>query len=367
MNKKLKITIKLIAAIIILFVFIGTIVFLYTKSRKKPIVYQTKQPIVTDIIKKTVATGSVVPRKEITIKPRISGIIEKIYVEPGDLIEKDGLIAKIKIIPDMIKLNNAESRFKKSKINLNDAKKTYIRQKGLFDKKIISESKFLEYELLYHTAREEYESAEKNLQLIRDGMTQKSNQNTNTLIRSTINGTILEVPVKEGISVIETNTFNAGTTIAVVADMKDMIFNGKVDESEVGKIKLGMDLILSIGAIEDEIFDAKLEYISPKGIVENSTTKFEIRAKLKLNKKYFLRAGFSANADIVLDRKNKVLALNESLLQFEGEKIFVEIEANPNHYEKRYIETGLSDGINIEIKSGLTENEKIKVWNSVVK
>ena len=237
----------------------------------------------------------------------------------------------------------------------------------MFDKKIISESKFLEYELLYHTAREEYESAEKNLQLIRDGITQKSNQNTNTLIRSTIDGTILEVPVKEGVSVIETNTFNAGTTIAVVADMKDMIFNGKVDESEVGKIKLGMDLILTIGAIEDEIFSAKLEHISPKGIVENSTTKFEIRAKLKLNKDHFLRAGFSANADIVLDRKNKVLAINESLLQFEGEKIFVEIETNPNRYEKRYIDTGLSDGINIEIKSGVTEKEKIKVWNSVIK
>jgi len=228
-------------------------------------------------------------------------------------------------------------------------------------------SKYQEYEMAYNSAKEELDASENNLQLIKDGVTKNQGEKTNTLIRSTIDGMILDIPVKEGKSVIETNNFNAGTTIAVIADMMEMIFKGKVDESEVGKIKTGMNLILSVGAVEKDKFDAVLEYISPKGVSEEGAIQFEIRAKMKLKKSHFIRVGYSANADIVLEKKDSVLAINESLLQFEGDRVFVEVEDRPQQFEKRYIEVGLSDGINIEIVKGLTKKDKVKVWNKVKK
>jgi len=351
---------------LILVVFGGTLVFLYHKSQKKPIIFETQTPYVTNIVKKTVATGSIVPRKEIEIKPQVSGIVEEIYVEAGDKLKKNDLIAKIKIIPNMISLNNAEARFNQAVINLEDTKRECDRRYKLYKKRIISTSEYQEYEMAYNSAKEELDAAENNLQLIREGVTKNPGDETNTLIRSTIDGMILDVPVKEGRSVIETNNFNEGTTIAVVADMKEMIFKGKVDESEVGKIKPGMNLILSVGAIEKEKFNAELEYISPKGVAEEGAIQFEIRARVNLKESHFIRAGYSANADIVLEKRNSVLAVKEGLLQFEGEKVFVEVENDPRQFEKKYIELGLSDGINIEIVSGLSKDAKIKVWNKVM-
>ena len=363
----MKSILKILAVALILVVFIGTIIFLYNKSRKKPVVFKTATPFETSIIKKTVATGSVAPRKEIEIKPQVSGVVEKIYVESGDVVKKGTPIAKIKIIPDMVTLNNAEARLKKAGLNLKDTRRECERRKTLFKKGIIAESEFLQFELAYNNAKEELEAAENNLNLIREGVALKYADTTNTLIRSTIDGMVLDIPVEEGNFVTETNPFNAGTTIASVADMREMIFKGKVDESDVGKIKPGMDLILSIGAIEDEKFDASLEYIAPKGVEEKGAVQFEIKAKLKLKPSHFIRAGYSANADIVLEKKDKVLAINESLLQFESETPFVEVETAPQQFEKRYIELGLSDGINIEVISGLTAEDKIKVWNSPLK
>lgn len=356
----MKTILKIIATLIIAGVFVGTIVYLYKKSQAKPVVYTTVSPITSDIIKKTVATGSVVPRKEIDIKPKVSGIVEEIYVEPGDMVKKDDLIARVKIIPDMINLNNAESRVKRAEIQLEEARKNHVRYKELFDKNVVAEAEYLTYDIAYRSAKEEMEAAEDNLQLIREGATRKAGQVTNTLIRSTIDGMVLAVPVEEGNSVIESNTFNDGTTIATVADMSEMIFEGKVDESEVGKIKEGMDLILSIGAIETEKYSAILERIAPKGVAENGAIQFEIRAAVELKSDQFIRAGYSANADIVLERRDKVLAINESLLQFEGDTTFVEVEIAPQTYEKRMIKTGLSDGIIIEVLEGLSKEDKIK-------
>ncbi|MBA7528912.1 hypothetical protein ES705_21104 [subsurface metagenome] len=265
----------------------------------------------------------------------------------------------------MISLNNAETRLNLSRINLNDTKRELDRRYKLYEKGIISASQYQEYEMAYNSAREEMDAADNNLQLIKAGVRKNPGEETNTLIRSTIDGMILDIPVKEGKSVIETNNFNAGTTIAVIADMMEMIFKGKVDESEVGKIKAGMNLILSVGAVEKEKFNAILEYISPKGVEEEGAIQFEIRAKMDLKKSHFIRAGYSANADIVLEKKDSVLAINESLLQFEGDRVFVEVENKPQQFEKRYIEVGLSDGINIEIVKGLSKEDKIKVWNKV--
>lgn len=357
MKKILKITL----IVVIIGIFAWTIYFLYQKSQPDPVVFETKSAEITNIIKKTVATGSVVPRKEIEIKPQVSGIVEAVYIEPGTVVKNGDLIAKVRIIPNMINLNNAEARLDQAKINFEDAELIYNRQKKIFDEGVIPAAEFQQYGIALNRAKSELNSAENNLQLIREGVTKDSENTTNTLIRSTIEGMVLDVPVEEGNSVIESNTFNAGTTIAVVADMGEMVFEGKVDETEVGKIKTGMNLLLTIGAIEETKFNAYLEYISPKGIEENGAIQFEIKAAVELQKDYFVRAGYSANADIVLARKDSVLAIEESLLIFEDDSVFVEIETAPEVYEKRLLEVGLSDGISIEVISGVTKEEKIKV------
>ncbi|HAF28673.1 MAG TPA: efflux transporter periplasmic adaptor subunit [Bacteroidales bacterium] len=357
----MKKVLRIILLVIIIGVFIATIYFLYQKSKKEPVVFVTETPFITDIIKKTVATGSVVPRKEIEIKPQVSGIIEEIYIEPGDIVKNGDLIAKVRIIPNMINLNNAEARLDQAKIDYEDAKMVYDRQKRIFDEGVIPAAEFQQYEIALNRAKSELNSAENNLQLIKEGVTKDSKSSTNTLIRSTIEGMVLDVPVEQGNSVIESNTFNAGSTIAVVADMGEMIFEGKVDETEVGKIRTGMNLILTIGAIEETTFNAFLEYISPKGVEENGAIQFEIKAAVELKKDYFIRAGYSANADIVLTRKDSVLAVKESLLIFDEDSVFVEVEKEMQVYEKIPVEVGLSDGINIEIISGVTKEDKIKV------
>lgn len=358
----MKKVLRIVVLVVIIGAIGGTMFFLYQKSKKKPVIYEVKTPFISNVIKKTVATGSVVPRKEIQIKPQVSGIVEEVFIEAGQQVKKGDLIARVKIIPNMVELNNAESRLNKAKINYEDAKVVYERQKKVYEQGVIPEAEFQQFRLTYLNSLEEMESAESNLQLIKEGVSKKAGTATNTLIRSTIEGMVLDVPVEVGNSVIESNTFNEGTTIASVADMGEMIFEGKVDETEVGKLKLGMPLILSIGAIDEEQFDAELEYIAPKGKEENGAIQFEIKADVKLKENSFIRAGYSANADIVLDRKDSVMVIPESLIQFEkeGDSAYVEIETKPQVFEKRYIKTGLSDGVNIEVKEGVGIKDKIK-------
>jgi len=351
---------KILGIVIIIGIFGYTIYFLYQKSQTEPVVYETTSATVTNIIKKTTATGSVVPRREIEIKPVVSGIVDELYIEEGNMVKKGDLLAKIRIIPNMINLNNAKSRVDVAKINLKDAKRNYERQLGLFEKGVIAKADYESYEVIYHNAREELETAEETFELIKEGQIKNSGTPTNTLVRSTIDGMVLDIPVEIGYQVIEANNFNAGTTIASIADMGEMIFEGNIDESEVGKISEGMPLILTIGALEDVTFDATLEHISPKGQEVNGAIQFEIKADVALRDDNFIRAGYSANADIVLDRVDSVLAIKESLLVFEDDTVYVEIETSPQQFEKRYIETGLSDGITIEIISGLKKEDKIK-------
>ena len=353
---------KALGIIIIIVVFGGTILFLYNKSKPQQEVFEIVSPFYTDVISKTVATGAVVPRKEIDVKPQVSGIITDLYVQAGDIITKNQVIAKIEIIPEMVELNSAESRLNQANINFEDAKVDYERQQKLFDDDVISYDEFKQAKVAYDSAKEELETAGNNLELIKNGVTKKAGSTTNTLVRSTIEGMVLDVPVKEGNSVIQSNTFNDGTTIAIIADMQDMIFEGKVDETEVGKIQEGMPIELEIGAIEKEKFDAILTYIAPKGVEENGAIQFEIKADVSLLKDQFIRSGYSANANIVLDRKDNVLVIPESVLKFEGDIPYIEILVNEveNIYERRNVQVGLSDGINIEITDGLDENDKIK-------
>lgn len=361
---------KKVIRIVILICFVVLVVagfgYLYQKSNQKEVIYETKSPEVGNIIKKTVATGNVVPRKEIEIKPQVSGIVDELYVEAGDLVKNGDLLARVRIIPDMVSLNNAENRLNVAKLRLDDAKLVYDRQRKVYEQGVIAEADYQRHRTDFYQAQEEVEAAESNLQLIKEGASKKAGNVTNTLIRSTIAGMVLDVPVEVGTRVIEANTFNAGTTIANVAYMGEMIFKGKVDESEVGKIKVGMNLMLTIGAIEGHQFDAILEYISPKGKEENGAIQFEIKAAVSLDDAHFIRANYSANADIVLDKRDSVMVIPEGLVKFEqdGKVAYVEVEKSPQSFERQDVKLGLSDGIKVEVLDGLSKDSKIKVPQS---
>ncbi len=354
-----------ILMVVVLVALVGWVVYyLYNQTKKSPLVFETKRPEVTNIIKKTVATGSIVPRKEILIKPQESGIITEIYVQPGDVVTHGDLLAKIQIVPEMLQVNEAENRLDKARLAYENAKIEFERSKELYDNKVIPESQFFNDKLSFQTFEKDLESAENNLELIKEGVIKKAGAQTNTLIRATTPGMVLDVPIEIGNSVIKSNTFNDGTTIALVADMGEMVFEGKVDETEVGKIKEGMQLLLTIGALDEEEFKANLEFISPKGVEENGAIQFEIKAAVELQEGSFVRAGYSATADIVLDRRDSVITVQEKLITFKDDSTFVEIMTGPQIFEKRIVKTGLSDGINIEIMEGLSEEDEVKVPRS---
>jgi HlyD family secretion protein len=353
-----KFFIRLLIALVAI-IFIWTAFFLYGKSQEKPVVYISDAVFKTTIAKKTVAVGKVIPRREVEIKSQVSGVVEKLYVVAGQSINKGDIIAKITLAPNMVQLNQAESQLEQARLNLDNIKTEYERQKKLFDQKLISSSEFNKQTLQFDLYRESVAAAENNVLLLKKGATKKSDKVSN-MIPATVTGMVLDLPFKEGAFIVETSSFGSGTTIATLADMQDMIFEGLVDESEVGKIKEGMELILNVGALEGEPYTAILEYISPKGITDQGTIKFQIRAAVKLNDKLFLRANYSANADIVLEKRENTLAINERNLIIEDKNYFVEVETGPQKFEKRSIKTGLSDGINIEVLEGLKEGDKIK-------
>lgn len=339
--------------------FLGTLVFLYSKSQQKPVVYQLDSPTRMTIIKKTVATGKVIPRREIEVKSQVSGVVEKLYVVAGQEVKKGQTIARISLRPNMISVSQAEAQVQSAKTSLKNQALDLERYRGLLQQKLISELDFNKYRTEYQLQEEAVAAAENTLLLLKTGKSRNAT-NVSNMIPATIDGTVLDVPNKEGAFILETSTFQAGTTLATLADMTDMIFEGLVDESEVGKLKQGMELVLNIGALPGKPFNATLEFIAPKGVTDQGTIKFTIRAAVTLDKELFLRSNYSANADIVLDRRENALGINEGDLLIEGNKTFVEVQTTPQNFEKREIRTGLSDGINIEVVSGLTENDKIK-------
>jgi len=350
-----------VLVIIILVVsFFGVGYILIKKSMKPTVTFESEFPFYTNIIRKTVATGSITPRKEIEVKSQVSGVVEKLFVQAGDIVKNNDVIAKIKIIPNVVMLNNAEMRLKTALINFKNAQIEMNRQNKLFEEKVISEQEHNQYELEYNLRQQEVEAAENNLELVKEGAS-KNTGTVSNIVHATAEGMVIDVPVKEGSFVIESNTFNEGTTIASVANMNDIIFEGNVDESEIGKIKEGMNLEIKIGALQDEKVNAELEYISPKGIALDGAIQFEIKAAVIMRENLFLRAGYSANADIVLEQKDSVLAIEERNLIFENEKTYVEIETGEQQFEKTEIQTGLSDGINVEVLSGLNAHQKIKI------
>lgn len=358
----------LIPLIVLIVIVLGAgayvVYYLYQEEQQDPVVYQTAAPYTGSIVNKSVATGSVTPRTEVEIKPNISGIISELLVEAGDTVRTGDLIARVKVIPDMVSLNNAENRVNRAQIAVENAQQDYDRNQALLEQGVISPADFLPVETARRNAQEELNAAQENLAIVREGASKRAGKASLTNVRSTIDGMILDVPIKEGNSVIEANNFNDGTTIASVADMRDLIFLGKVDESEVEKLETGMDLIVSVGAIEGRTFPAGLEYISPKGIEENGAIQFEIKAALRLETGEFIRAGYSANADVVLDRRDSVLVISEGLIQFDdARQPFVEVKVGEGQWERRDVELGLSDGMQVEVLGGVAEGDSIKQWN----
>jgi len=363
----MKKVVTIIVLLVIVALFGGSLFYLYQKNQESPEVFKTESPTTQTIVKKTMATGTLVPREEVDIKPNISGVVDRLFVKAGDNVEVGDMIAQLKVVPNITNLNSAKNQVRQSKINLENEKKVFNRQKELYEKGVISENDFDLAKNSYDNALQTVKAAEENLEIISTGTTQDAGNAATTEIKARISGMVLDVPVEVGNQVIEANNFNEGTTIATIAKTDDMIFQGKVDESEVGKIKEGLPLEITVGAIEDETFNAILDYISPKGTEENGAVQFDIEGSLKKTKGIFIRAGLSANASIILERSTDVLAISESLVQFEKEtkEPFVEVEVGDQQFEKKMLELGLSDGINVEVISGVEESDKIKVWNRV--
>ena len=354
---------KIIAASVVALIFIGTFVFLWIKSRPQPVVYSEFEASYGDLRKTTVLTGKIEPRNEVNVKPQISGIISEIVKEAGQTVQAGEVIAKVKVIPDMSQLSSAQSRLRLADINLKQAKTDYERERVLYDKGLVSADEYDKINQTYQQAREERAAAEDNLEVVRDGVSRSNANASSTLIRSTITGVILDIPVKVGNSVILSNTFNDGTTIATVANMGDHIFRGNIDETEVGQVTTGMPMKITVGALQNLHFDAHLEYIAPKAVDNNGANQFEIKAAVTRAGQNRMRSGYSANAEIVLAEAQHVLTVPESTIEFSGKDTFVYVvkgSGKDQTYERRAVKTGLSDGVNIEIKSGLRAGEHVR-------
>lgn len=360
MNKYLKYT---LIGLLVLGALWAAVFFIKSNS-KSAIEYNTKKPFISNIEKKTVATGKLIPEDEIEIKPQISGIIDKIYLEEGVKVKAGDLIAKIKIVPNEQALNQSRGRVRNAEIALSNVKIEYDRNKALFDKGVISSQDFNNLQLRLDQAKQELQNGQSDYQIIRKGSAGGSSS-ANTNIRATVSGTILEIPVEEGDQVIQSNNFNDGTTIASIADLSKMIFEGKVDEGEVDKLEIGMPLEISLGAIQKKKFQANLKFIAPKGVEEAGAVQFRIEGDVAVDDDFMIRAGYSANASLVLEKKDDVLVIPEALLQFDKEtdKPYVEVSVGDQKFERKDIEIGISDGVNVEIISGITESDEVKEWN----
>ncbi|MBP3203200.1 MAG: efflux RND transporter periplasmic adaptor subunit [Bacteroidales bacterium] len=350
---------KILLIVAIAAVFLGTFAYLFKRSQPKAIQYQELTAEVGAVSRSTVVTGKIQPRDEVNVKPQISGIVAEVYKEAGEMVQQNEVIAKLKVIPDMNQLSSAQSRVRLAELNLRQAQTDYNREKELWDKQLVSADEYEKVLQALNQAKEEYAIAQESLEIVRDGVASSNKSGSTTLIRSTISGLILDVPVKVGNSVINSNTFNDGTTIATVANMDDLIFDGNIDETEVGRLHIGLPVRISVGALQDLSFDAALEYIAPKATESNGTNLFEIKASVKVPSGVTIRSGYSANAEIVLQEVQDVVTIPESAIQYEGEKTYVFIPEGADYVRKDVV-TGLSDGVRIEIKEGLSAGDKVR-------
>ena len=356
----MKKVLKYMLVALIAIIFVGTFIFLFVKSKPKEVKYHELTAERVDIQRTAVVTGKIVPRNEVNIKPQINGIITELYKEAGQKVERGEVIAKLTVIPDMNSLSSAQSRVRLAEINLKQAATNLEREKALYEKNLVSAEEFDQVQQAYNQAVEERSAAQDALEVIRDGVSKANAKSSSTLVRSTITGLILDIPVKVGNSVIQANTMNEGTTVATVVNMNDLIFDGQIDETEVGALTEGMPVVITIGALQDYSFDATLEYISPKAVENNGANQFEIKAAVKADPAQKIRSGYSANAEIVLQRVEQVLSVSESALEFSGDTTFVYVKGADGTYSRTQVTTGVSDGINIEVKDGIKEGDVVR-------
>ena len=383
MKKKItwKKAIYILLALIFAVALFSGISYLVKSNSKENEVFLTRKPMLQDMEDKVMATGKIVPREEIEIKPNMSGIIDKILVKEGDKVTMGQLIATLKIVPSVSQVNAAQQDVQNANLQINNAKanlatqqQQFNMQQRLYNQGVISKQEFLtaQQNLLsmqnqLKNANQQFQTAQKNLQIARTGVADGLQSLATTQIRSKANGTVLEVPVKVGYQVIEANQFNAGTTICSVADLNSLIFEGKIDEAQAGKIKEGMEMKVIIGALQNKKFPGKVTMIAPKGKDESGTIKFPIEGDVFNPNNEYIRAGFSANGEIVLSSQKNALLLDESLIQYEKDKgtdkPFVEVKQPNGSFKKTYVKLGASDGINVQILSGIDKNADVKVWN----
>jgi HlyD family secretion protein len=346
---------------LLVLIIVGAFFYLYKKSQAKPVVYKTESAELADITKKTVATGSIVPRREVEVKPKVTGVLAELYVEPGKIVKQGDALGKISIIPDAMQINQADANLRTAGIAFDNAKRELQRNEELYKRGVVADAELQKYRTEFALRQQELTTAGQSLQLVKEGATRSQGKQSTLIVTATADGMVIDVPVKVGFSVIQANNFNPGTTIAVVADMDDMIFEGRVDEAEVAKIKEGMKLAIKVGAIEKETLDGKLEYIAPKGKTIDGAIQFEIKAAVAKKPGLQIRANYSANADIVLDEKKQVLAIREALVQYDNGKPYVEVETTPQSFVRKDVQLGLSDGIKVEILGGVTKADRIKI------
>jgi len=346
---------------VLVLVIVGAFAVLYKKSQAHPVVFKTEAPEYTDLVKKTVATGSIVPRQAVEVKPKITGVLSELYVDAGQIVKKDAPLGKIQIIPDAQGLNSADAQARSAQITLDNAKRELDREEGLFKQGVVAEQELFKFRTDYALAKQQLESANSNLQLVREGQTRTQGKVSNVIVTATVDGMVIDVPVKVGYSLIQANSFNPGTTVATIADMNDIIFDGRVDEAEVAKIQTGMKLSIKVGAIENEKLDGTLEYIAPQGKLIDGAIQFEIKAKVQPKDGVLMRANYSANADIVLGEKKHVLAVREAVVQYDHDKPYVEVETTPQNFVRRDVTLGLSDGIKVEVLAGVKDGDHLKI------
>lgn len=383
MKKKftLKKALYLLLGIIVAAAFLSVIAYLVKSNSQENEAFLTRTPIVQNMEDKVMATGKIVPREEIEIKPNMSGIVEKILVKEGDKVTAGQLIASIRIVPQVADVNGAMQQVNAANIGVSNAKtnlanqqQQFAMQQKLYTQGVISKQEFLTAQQQFYTAQQNVKNAnqqlitaQKGLQIARTGVTPELQSMATTQIRAKANGTVLEVPVKVGSQVIEANSFNPGTTIASIADLNSLIFEGEIDEAQAGKLKEGMPMNIVIGALQNKTFPGKVTMIAPKGTDENGTIKFPIEGDVLNPTNEYIRAGFSANGEIVLSSEKNALLVDESLIQYEKVKgkdqPFVEVKQANGSFKKVNVVLGASDGINVQIKSGISKNAEIKVWN----
>lgn len=356
-----------IILLLIVLTFVGSLFYFWKRNQKNPVMYNTESPAIASVTLSTIATGKIIPEEEVSIRPNISGIIDKIYVKAGDAVKVGDKLASIRVVPDIQNVQAARNNVRVAKIDLDNQQKIFDRQATLYKQGVISANDYDNASARFEQAKQTYISANENYQIVKTGTTKGLNSLANTIVKATVSGLVLDIPQEEGNQVIQSNNFNDGSLIASIADISKMIFKGKVDEGEVGKIKEGMAIKITVGAMPNQEFDAVLSYIAPKGVEVNGAVQFEIEAKLKLSENTRLRAGLSANASIILDQANDVLTISEALVQYDKEtKLpYVEVAVGDQQFERKDITLGISDGITVEVKSGLSEADQVKEWNAI--